>query len=174
MEWEWRRWGDIWWSERTALDGAEANEDLPHSGLHDDTSLQTERERRRKGRVRRRRRRRVNHGASILETQQIYERKPHRHPPTSSTITKRRSQGKANKTRQRAGGKTVPFFQLRRGNRTFYWFVRVCWAPVKKKRKKRNASIHQILLLNLSEKRFRFVLPPHPRHLSRFRMHEGL
>lgn len=30
MEWEW--WGDIWWSERTALDGAEANEDLPHSG----------------------------------------------------------------------------------------------------------------------------------------------
>lgn len=115
MEWEGRAWGDIWWSERTALDGVEANEDLRHSGLHDDTSLQMERERRREGRGRQRRRRRVNHGASILETQQIYKHKPRRHPPTpsphpSSTITKRRLHRKANKPRQRAGGKSVEHF----------------------------------------------------------------
>lgn len=109
MEWEWWAWGDTWWSERTALDGGEANEDLPHPGLHDDTSLQTEREWRREGRVRRRR---VNDGASVLETQQIYKHKPRRHPPPRFHNNKRRLRGKANKTRQRAGGKWFLFFSV--------------------------------------------------------------
>lgn len=105
MEWECWAWGDIWWSERTELDGAEANEELPHSDPNNHTSLQVERERRREARVRRRR---VNHGASILETQQIYKHKLRHRPPALPRPfhnNKRRLQGKANKTRQRAGGK---------------------------------------------------------------------